>query len=150
MSDAVVAIGSQVNDEVRTATLDVLNDEARVVFLQDQPPAARAETLRDATVLIVTRVGGDVSPEELAQAKRLRLVQFLSAGVDGIDFTAIPPDVVITDNAGAYAKPMAEHAAAMALALAKRLPQRHAAGFPSTTVRLPHQGTPDVTRHPSW
>jgi hypothetical protein len=127
MSDAVVAIGSVVADEVRAATLDVLNDEAQVIFLQDQPPRARAETLRDATVLIVSRVGRDVSPDELAEAKRLRLVQFLSAGVDGIDFTTIPRDVVITDNAGAYAKPMAEHAVAMALALAKRLPQRHAA-----------------------
>jgi hypothetical protein len=62
MSDAVVAIGSAVNDEVRTATLDVLNGEAQCVFLQDQPPVARAETLRDATILIVTRVGRDVSP----------------------------------------------------------------------------------------
>jgi phosphoglycerate dehydrogenase-like enzyme len=127
MSHAVVAISSVVNDEVRTATLDVLNDESQVVFLQDQQPAARAETLRDAAVLVASRVGRDVSPEELAQAKRLRLVQFLSAGADGIDFTAISPDVVIADNAGAYAKPMAEHVMAMALALAKRLPQRHTA-----------------------
>jgi phosphoglycerate dehydrogenase-like enzyme len=47
--------------------------------------------------------------------------------VDNVDFTAIPAGVVITDNAGAYAKPMAEHVMAMTLSLAKRLPQRHAA-----------------------
>jgi len=47
--------------------------------------------------------------------------------VDNLDFSTIPPDILIADNAGAYARPMAEHVMAMTLSLAKRLPQRHAA-----------------------
>jgi phosphoglycerate dehydrogenase-like enzyme len=47
--------------------------------------------------------------------------------VDNVDFMAIPAGIVIADNAGAYARPMAEHVMAMTLSLAKRLPQRHAA-----------------------
>ncbi len=51
----------------------------------------------------------------------------LSAGADNIDFRAIPEAVPLAGNVGAYAKPMAEHVVAMTLALARRLPQRHAA-----------------------
>src|SRR6266566_7147010 len=50
-----------------------------------------------------------------------------SAGADGVDFRSIPESIPLAGNVGAYAKPMAEHVMAMALALAKRLTQRHAA-----------------------
>jgi phosphoglycerate dehydrogenase-like enzyme len=51
----------------------------------------------------------------------------LSAGADALDFRAIPPRLMLACNAGAYAAPIAEHVMAMALALARRLPQRHEA-----------------------
>ena len=124
MEQPLVAISYPVNDEAREANLDALRDEARVVFLQDQQPSERLEILRRAEALIGWRLAREVPPDQLARATRLRLIQFLSAGMDNIDFTAIPAGVVIADNAGAYAKPMAEHVMAMTLSLAKRLPQR--------------------------
>jgi glycerate dehydrogenase len=127
MDQPLVAIGYAVDDETREANLASLRDRAHVVFLQDQQPSERLATLRRATVLISWRLDRELPPDQFAHATRLRLVQFLSAGVDNVDFTAIPAGVVITDNAGAYAKPMAEHVMAMTLSLAKRLPQRHAA-----------------------
>jgi phosphoglycerate dehydrogenase-like enzyme len=127
MEQPLVAIGYPVDDEVRQANLEVLGDTARVVFLQDQQPSQQAETLRQAEALIVWRLGHELPPGQLAQAERPRLVQFLSAGVDHVDFSAIPAEIIIADNAGAYARPMAEHVMAMTLSLAKRLPQRHAA-----------------------
>jgi len=43
-----------------------------------------------------------------------------------VDFAAIPERLTLASNVGAYAEPMAEYVMAMALALARRLPQRHA------------------------
>ncbi|TCO19602.1 phosphoglycerate dehydrogenase-like enzyme [Kribbella steppae] len=127
MRDPVVAISYAVSDESRVAILDALGDTSYVVFLQDQRPTERMETLRRAEALIGWRLNREVSPDQFAHAARLRLIQFVSVGVDSVDFTAIPPGIVITGNAGAYAGPMAEHVMAMTLSLAKRLPQRHAA-----------------------
>jgi phosphoglycerate dehydrogenase-like enzyme len=126
VGEPLVAISYPVTDEVRQANLEVLGDTAQVVFLQGQQPSQQAETLRQAEALVVWHLGRELPPGRLAQAKRLRLVQSLSAGVDHVDFSAIPAEIVIADNAGAYAKPMAEHVMAMTLSLAKRLPQRHA------------------------
>jgi phosphoglycerate dehydrogenase-like enzyme len=127
MEQPLVAISYAVNDATRQANLDALRDEARVVFLQDQQPSQRLETLRRAEALIAWRLGRELPPDQLAGATRLRLIQFQSVGVDNVDFTAIPAGIVIADNAGAYARPMAEHVMAMTLSLAKRLPQRLAA-----------------------
>ncbi len=53
---------------------------------------------------------------------RLRVIQTFSAGVDHLPFTAIPSNVEIYSNAGgAYSVPVAEHAWAMILTLAKGL-----------------------------
>jgi phosphoglycerate dehydrogenase-like enzyme len=127
MEQPLVAISYAVDDELRETNLDILSNDTQVAFLQDQQPPERLETLRQAQALIGWHLGRELPPGQLAEAKRLRLIQFLSAGVDTVDFTAIPAGIVIADNAGAYARPMAEHVMAMTLSLAKRLPQRHAA-----------------------
>ncbi|WP_243671613.1 hypothetical protein [Vulcanisaeta sp. JCM 16161] len=52
------------------------------------------------------------------------MIQTFSAGVDHLPFTAIPDNVEIYSNAGAYSIPVAEHAWAMILTLAKGLHKR--------------------------
>ena len=44
-----------------------------------------------------------------------------------IDFSALPDQLIVASNAGAYAGAISEHVLAMTLSIAKRLPQRHAA-----------------------
>lgn len=127
MEKPLVAISYPVDEEVRRANLEALGEVAEVVFLQDQPPSERPGTLRQAWALVGWHLGRELPPGQLAQAKGLRLIQFLSAGVDHVDFTAVPAEVAIADNGGGYARPMAEHVLALTLSLAKRLPQRHAA-----------------------
>ena len=69
--------------------------------------------------------GNELRPDEFPLVHNARLIQFLSAGVDHLPVKALPANVPIAKNAGAYAEPMAEHALAMALAAAKRLPIEH-------------------------
>ncbi len=51
----------------------------------------------------------------------LRVIQTFSAGVDHLPFPVIPSNIEIYSNAGAYSVPVAEHAWAMILTLAKGL-----------------------------
>lgn len=145
MQQPLVVISYAVDDDSREAILEELRDTARVVFLRDHQSSERLEVLRGADAVIGWRLNRELRSDELAQATGLRLIQSLSVGVDSVDFTAIPAGIVITDNAGAYARPMAEHVMAMALGLAKRLPQRHAAlargEFEQQTPTLAIEGT---------
>ncbi len=53
--------------------------------------------------------------------RSLRMIQTLSAGVDMLDFDNIPDHVVLCSNAGAFSRPVAEHAVSMIMALSKQL-----------------------------
>jgi phosphoglycerate dehydrogenase-like enzyme len=69
----------------------------------------------------------ELRPHELALIANARLLQTMSAGVDFLPFSTLPPSLQVASNGGAYAEPMAEHALAMALAAAKRLIVEHTA-----------------------
>lgn len=69
-------------------------------------------------------VGWGVNPEELALAERLRWIQTVGAGVDGV----ITPELVasgilLTNNSGVHAPNIAEHLMALMLAFARQVPQ---------------------------
>lgn len=75
---------------------------------------------------------GGPNPERfralLAAAPRLRWFHTLSAGVERIiPDIAARPDLVVTNNSGAYDRPIAEHVIATVFAAAKRLPASFAA-----------------------
>jgi D-3-phosphoglycerate dehydrogenase / 2-oxoglutarate reductase len=57
--------------------------------------------------------------ELLSKLPSLRMVQTFSAGVDGLDFRALPPGVQVFSNAGAYTDSVAEHAWGLLLGAAK-------------------------------
>jgi len=110
--------------DVIGATLDGV---AEVTYLSEAGEGRREAALASADAVMAWMLDAELRPEELAHLGSTGLIQLLSAGVDQVPFDQIPDGVPVASNAGAYAEPMSEHVLALALALAKRLPQNHAA-----------------------
>lgn len=121
-----MAVAARAGPEVRAACEEVLGPVARVAFLDGLQPPARRSALGEAVALVTWDPWGELEEPERPLLARLQLVQLLSAGADHLRFAELPAHLVVASNVGAYAEPIAEHALAMALALAKRLPQNHA------------------------
>jgi len=125
--ERLVAVSYPADQEYIQANSEILGDDAEVVWTYELDEADRARALRDADALLAWDLAKEVPAGVLEGTARLRFAQMLSAGVDGMDFTALPERLTVACNAGAYAGAMSEHVLAMTLSLAKRLPQRHAA-----------------------
>ena len=125
-ADWLVAVSYPVDDEFARINKSVLDDAARVIFLHGRPDDEVRELLRQADVLLGWHLGEELPAGALASSPRLRFVQLLSAGADSVDYAALPERLTLASNVGAYAQPMAEYVMAVTLALARRLPQRHA------------------------
>jgi phosphoglycerate dehydrogenase-like enzyme len=110
----------------RRVLAEALGEDATIAYLPDLDDAARSRALTSAGALITLNIGRELRADELRLIAHARLVQFMSAGVDYISFKDLPANVPMAANRGAYAAPMAEHVAAMALAAAKRLLVEHA------------------------
>jgi phosphoglycerate dehydrogenase-like enzyme len=120
-----VVVTNDADAEERAAILTELDGVADVRFLHDAGDDDRRATLADAVVLLGWNMTADLTPQELEPLTSVRLIQLLSAGADGIDFGVLPRGATVAANVGAYALPMAEFIAGMALALAKRLRENH-------------------------
>ncbi len=126
MSDQAVVVTYAADHDYAKVSTEVLDGEAEVIFLQPLPDDERAAAVGRASAAICWNAGRELPASALEQATSLGLIQLLSAGADGVDFTQIPARIKVAGNVGAYAKPMAEHVLAMTLALARRLTERHA------------------------
>ena len=120
----VVAYGA--SDEIRAAIAGAMGPAAQLVFLPDLPAEARGPALEAAVAVLALNLSEELQPEEFPLLSRVGLIQLVSAGAEHVPFDRLPAGVTVASNVGAYAGPMAEHVLAMALALAKRLPQQHA------------------------
>jgi phosphoglycerate dehydrogenase-like enzyme len=96
------------------------------VHLDDVAVDGRAGVLAAAKVVMAFKPLKEMG-EHLAVLHDGQLLQIVSAGLDDLPFDSLPPGVLVAGNSGAFARPMAEHALAMALCLAKRLPEEDAA-----------------------
>jgi len=121
-----VVVSFDAPPELRAAIEDTLGGLAAIAYLAEVKD--RATALSGADALLALAIGSELDgKDELRLLASAGLIQLLSAGVDRVPFAQLPAGVPVAANAGAYAEPIAEHVLALALALAKRLPQNHAA-----------------------
>lgn len=120
-----MAVSFDLGAEAEERIEATLNPVADVVHLRDLGPEERKAVLKEAKVVFAWAPHLEFSPEEQGLLEHAALMQLLSAGADHLDFERLSKSLMIASNVGAYARPMAEHALAMVLALAKRLMIHH-------------------------
>ena len=109
----------------RAVLAEAIGGAATLVFLTDLADDARGEALHAAAALLARDTGRELRQGEAPLLGQTRLIQFMTAGIDFVDFSDVPLETPIAANGGAYAGPMAEHGLAMVLAAAKRLLIQH-------------------------
>ncbi len=109
----------------RRVIAETIGDTARVSYLGDLGSNARADALAAATVVMARNTSQELRDGEVGLMAGARLLQFITAGIDYIPLGHFPKHLPIAANGGAYSEPMAEHAAALAFAAAKRIVVEH-------------------------
>ncbi|MGH2560731.1 MAG: D-2-hydroxyacid dehydrogenase [Thermomicrobiales bacterium] len=104
-----------------------LSDEAidhlRQRFADVQFVRANAESMHHELADADAVVAWGLSPADLAAAPKVRWLQTVGAGVDGVlSPELLASDIVVTNNSGVHSHNMAEHVFALMLAFARRLP----------------------------
>ena len=125
MTKPVIVISRPPTEEVRVAFDDYLDEAGEILFIADLDDSGRAAALANASVLVVQNMRVEFTEEELAGFGHIGLVQALTAGIDHVPFSKLPPDLPVAANPGVYADAMAEHVVAMAYAAGKRLMVEH-------------------------
>src|SRR5215472_6593029 len=125
--ERLVAVSYPSDDDYAQINAEILGEDSIVVSTFGLGDEQRAEAIRRADAVVAWEVPKEIPPGVLASTPRPGFLQLVSAGVDAVDFAALPADLLVASNAGAYAGPMSEYVLAMTLSLAKRLPQHHAA-----------------------
>lgn len=111
---------------VREEIEKILSAVTEVRFLTDlTDQALQLATLAESKYLLTMMPLREVPEEAWKFAGNWEFVQFMSAGVDQMDFSRLPQTVTAANNGGAYDEPMAEHVLAMALCLCKKLLPNH-------------------------
>ena len=101
---------------------EILEDLAKVYYLKDEPKPDQTKRLKTADIIIALSFSQkEIETAEIALLQNVRFIQLVYAGADNIPFELVPPGIICASNAGAFARPIAEHVLALTLALAKKL-----------------------------
>lgn len=113
-------------DDERRAIQDGLDGLAQIDYLKEAEGKDRSRLLQEAHVLLSKSFSAEEFPrEEISELAGTRFIQLVYAGADNVPFALLPEQVTVASNAGAFAEALAEHVAAMVLALAKNLFPKH-------------------------
>src|SRR5579871_1094345 len=133
----------------QTKKVLIMGEGEIVKELQDASPGVRIVPVTHANVLKEIADAdafiGDIRPEEVRAAKKLKWVQMLSAGMENVLFLSGGNDlrdsnIVLTNNKIVQGPEIADHAMALLLCLTRRLP-RYMAEMPGESLdRRPFDG----------
>src|SRR5690349_11498481 len=104
-----VAVTFGASARERAIVAEALDGDAEPVYLADLDDDDRSAALRAASAVLARNTGRELRAHEDALLEHIRLVQFVTAGVDFVPLSRLPPGVPVAANGGAYAEPMAEH-----------------------------------------
>src|SRR5262249_28958098 len=122
MSDIKVAVLDKFHPHIKVAITAAMPSNWSVRFIEENSLAARAAVLRDADIAFV--MAAPVPKELLAEARRLRFIQKLGAGVDRIDLDACRKQGIgLARLHAGNSVPVAEHTILLMLATYRQLPQ---------------------------
>lgn len=119
MENCTVLVTFKASSEQRQIIEKTLNGLCQVLYVEDL--ADRLQALSTADIVLSWNPARELGENEYALLKKAKLMQLLSAGADHLPKQAFQQSFIVAGNVGAYAEPMAEHAMAMVLALAKDL-----------------------------
>lgn len=125
MSKPTLVVTFDASLDARSVIEQTVGRDGEVVYLSDQTDEDRVSALTSSSVLLSRNTAHELRDEEVQLLDNVRLIQYVSAGIDFIPLGQFPPTVEIAANGGGYAEPMAEHALMMALAAYKRLLIEH-------------------------
>ncbi len=125
MSKPLLLVTFEASPDARSVIESAVGDVGTVTYLADQTSEDRQKALSAAAVLLSRNTAKELEDGEVRFLSDLRLVQYVSAGIDFIPLKQFSSAAAIAANGGGYAEPMAEHALMMALAAYKRLLIEH-------------------------
>ena len=87
-------------------------------------PAALAERIGEAEVLVIPngQYSAEIADAVKARGRKLKWIQFTTAGIDWAIKAGLPDNVIVTNASGFNAGTVSEHALALMLAVARNLP----------------------------
>ncbi len=116
----IIATDMSIPEGLATKVAGAGNGEYAVLSIDKLGDSERKEV----EVLIMYR-SAMITKKLFEEMPNIKVLQSMSAGVDFIDFSAIPPQVTVCSNGGAYGGPIAEHVFAMVLYFGRNLVRNH-------------------------
>ena len=121
-----VVVSYRANEREKRVIHSELGDISNIRYLADLKTHRRASILGKADVILSKSLAkAEIELKEAACLQNTRLIQLIFAGADKVPFAAIPENITVASNVGAFAIPLAEHVLAMVFCLAKSILPKH-------------------------
>src|SRR5262245_49850434 len=99
--ERLVAVSYPADEEFVQMNSEILARDANVVYTYELGEAERTQAVQRADALLAWDLAEEIPARALLDRSKLRFAQLLSAGVDAVDFSALPEWLTVASNAGA-------------------------------------------------